>query len=103
MFLTEKKNFLILKKKNVTGSAVYQGNDTGAIVSFETSGKISYFCDDVYLIATVENFHLRTFFFPGSHEIDWEGGFTDAELFDVLKNGFRVFKVKNLQKILYFE
>lgn len=62
------------------------------MVNFETDNKSSYFCDDVYLFATVENFHLRTFEFPGNHEIEWEGGFSDAELYDVLNNGIRVFK-----------
>jgi len=61
-------------------------------VTFDTEEKNGWFCDDGYLIATTQSFHIEYFEFTGHWHLKWSGDLPEASQYDIEKNGFRIFR-----------
>jgi hypothetical protein len=77
---------------------------SGATLIFTVGNATSLLCSDFYMVGTLENFQLVTFFLSGDHTVQWTFRSTvkPSELSDIKRNGFRVFRfLDNEATVLY--
>ena len=56
---------------------------------------VSLFCTDGFLLGNIGSLHVHYNFFRGSRTIEWRGNFSANDIYDIEKNGFRVFHFKD--------
>eukprot|EP01137_Pigoraptor_chileana_P022078 Opistho-2@86571 len=75
--------------KSNKASLVVSGNTATFSVELDTPS--SLLCTEIYLIGSLESWHLHEFVINGAHTLVWKN-LSDAALTDINENGFRVFK-----------
>eukprot|EP00455_Lapot_gusevi_P041013 TRINITY_DN470_c0_g1_i9.p1 TRINITY_DN470_c0_g1~~TRINITY_DN470_c0_g1_i9.p1 ORF type:complete len:554 (-),score=229.23 TRINITY_DN470_c0_g1_i9:215-1876(-) len=67
---------------------------TSVTLVFDVQNPTSLLCSDWYLIGTVEQIQFASFFTHGEHTVTWNfaSNVRPAELNDIKRNGFRVFR-----------
>eukprot|EP01127_Copromyxa_protea_P013184 TRINITY_DN3520_c0_g1_i2.p1 TRINITY_DN3520_c0_g1~~TRINITY_DN3520_c0_g1_i2.p1 ORF type:complete len:521 (-),score=82.23 TRINITY_DN3520_c0_g1_i2:47-1609(-) len=78
--------------KQNTATITIDGNSS-ATLTVSTTGKSSLLCDDTYLFGYIGSFDVTFFESPyWTHDIEWAGGWSEADAFDLETNGIRIFR-----------